>query len=187
MFRSIARPLIAVSALALLAACQKKEEPPQQPDANPAATVPTAANEATAADFAPKAAASDMYEIQAAQVAIKRSKNADVKAFAQMMVDAHTKSSTDLNAAATAASLKTKPRMQPSSAQRDKLRDLNRAPSAGFDKAYLNQQVDAHVAAVDLVRKESTEADSPMRSFAVTLLPVVSGHLDKAKALAATK
>jgi len=65
--RSLVRPLLCLGALALVAACNpKSDNPPQQPGANPAATIPSAADETTAPDFVRKATASDMYEIQAA-------------------------------------------------------------------------------------------------------------------------
>src|SRR5262245_59753292 len=98
MYRTIATPLLIAGAFALLVGCNKPDNT-QQPDANPAATIPTPANEAVAPDFVAKAGASDMYEIQAGQLACTRAKNADVKAFAKMMVTAHTKSTNDLKAA----------------------------------------------------------------------------------------
>ena len=91
------RTLVIVSAVALLAACGKKadeavnapgNEVAQQPDAHPAATIPTPANEAKAPDFVTKAAMSDMYEVAAATIAQKRSTNAEVKKFAAEMIKA---------------------------------------------------------------------------------------------------
>ena len=51
----------------------------------PAATVPTPADETKADVFAAKAADSDMFEIEAAKVAAKRSTNPSVKKFAAAM------------------------------------------------------------------------------------------------------
>src|SRR5688572_5063890 len=100
MYRKLLVTGAAFAAL-VVAACNRPAEtdgaatPAEQaatPDANPAATIPTPANEAAAPDFVAKAAASDMFEIAAAEVAQKRATDAKVKAFAAMMVKDHTKS-----------------------------------------------------------------------------------------------
>ena len=54
-------------------------------------------------DFVNAAASTDMFEIQAAKLAEKRSKNADVKAFAAMMIHDHTQSTAALKAAIAAS------------------------------------------------------------------------------------
>src|SRR6201996_6729057 len=55
------------------------------------------------AAFVSNASQSDMYEIQAAQIAEKRSKNKDLVAFAKMMVKDHTASTAALGPLAKAA------------------------------------------------------------------------------------
>ena len=182
-----------VAALSL-AACGKKVEtegaatPAEQamtPDANPAATIPTPANEAAAADFAPKAAASDMFEIEAAKIAQKRSARAEVKAFAGEMIAAHTKSTTALKKAIAADNLAiTPPAALPSDLQ-GKLDDLNKADAKDFDKKYADGQVDAHQSALNLMQRYAEDGDAPaVKAFAAATAPVVQGHLDMAKALA---
>src|SRR6185503_9830899 len=106
----IKRTLAVVACVALLAACGKKadetnavNEVAQQPDAHPAATIPTPANEAAAPDFVTKAAASDMFEVAIGRVAAQKATNPEVKKFARMMVDAHTKSTDALKAAIAAS------------------------------------------------------------------------------------
>lgn len=179
----------AVAAVSL-AACSKKPETAVEanqaaaPDANPAATIPTPANEAAAPDFVAKAAASDMFEISAAQVALKKSTNAQVKAFAQMMVKDHTKSTNDLKAAiAQSGQAITPPAALPADLQ-GKLDDLSKASAADFDKAYMDNQVDAHQAALDLLQRYAQDGDVPaIKSFAQTTVAVVQGHYDQAKTL----
>src|SRR5690606_3697148 len=123
------------------------------PDANPAATVPTPSNEAAAPDFVAKAAASDMFEIEAAKVAQKRSTNAEVKKFAGEMITAHTKSTADLKKAiADSGASITPPAALPDDLQ-GKLDDLNKADAKDFDKNYMDNQVDAHQAALDLLQR----------------------------------
>ena len=60
---------------------------------NPAAF---AAQAPTTEDFVKTVAISDMFEIQAGQLATEKAQNSDVKSFGQEMVDDHSKTSDDL-------------------------------------------------------------------------------------------
>ncbi|MDG2529881.1 DUF4142 domain-containing protein [Caulobacter endophyticus] len=183
----------AFAALSLAACGQKTDEtkgaatPAEQaatPDANPSATVPTPADEAAAPDFAAKAAASDMFEIEAGKVALKRSTNADVKKFAQAMIDAHTATSQGLKAAiaASGASI-TLPTALPEDLQ-GKLDDLNKADAKDFDKKYADSQVDAHQAALNLLQRYAQDGDvAAIKTFAAETAPKVQEHLNMAEGL----
>jgi len=183
----------AFAALSLAACGQKTEEtkgaatPAEQaatPDANPSATVPTPANEAAAPDFVAKAAASDLFEIEAAKVALKRSTNADVKKFAQAMIDAHTASSASLKAAVAASGATiTIPTALPEDLQGD-LDDLNKADAKDFDKKYADDQVDAHQAALNLLQRYAQDGDvAAIKTFAAETAPKVQEHLNMAEGL----
>lgn len=182
----------AIAALSL-AACGKPTDtkgaatPAEQaatPDANPAATVPTPANESKAVDFVPKAAASDMFEVQAAKIAQKRSSSADIKKFAGEMVAAHTKSTAGLKKAiADSGQTLAPPAALPSDLQ-GKLDDLNKADAKDFDKEYAETMVDAHQNALDLMQRYAQDGDAPaIKAFAADTAPVVQQHLDMAKGL----
>ena len=186
--------LIAGAAIAAisLAACGQKTDtkgsatPAEQaatPDANPAATVITPSNEAAAPDFVAKAAASDMFEVEAAKIAQKRSQNAEVKKFAGEMITAHTKSTVDLKKAIADSGQTTlaPPAALPKDLQ-DKLTDLGKADN--FDKAYMDNQVDAHQAALDVLQRYAQDGDVPaIKAFAAAAAPAVQQHLDKARAI----
>ncbi|WP_340645013.1 DUF4142 domain-containing protein [Phenylobacterium sp.] len=179
-----------------LAACGQKAEttqgaatPAEQamtPDANPAATIPSPQNEAAAVDFVPQAAASDMFEIEAAKIAQKRSANAEVKKFAGDMITAHTRSTAGLKKAiADSAQTITPPAALPSDLQ-GKLDDLNKADAKDFDKKYVDGQVDAHQGALNLMQRYAEDGDvMAIKAFAAATAPVVQGHLDTAKAMQA--
>lgn len=182
----------AIAALSL-AACGKPTDtkgaatPAEQaatPDANPAATVPTPANESKVVDFVPKAAASDMFEVQAAKIAQKRSSSADIKKFAGEMVAAHTKSTAGLKKAiADSGQTLAPPAALPSDLQ-GKLDDLNKADAKDFDKEYAETMVDAHQNALDLMQRYAQDGDAPaIKAFAADTAPVVQQHLDMAKGL----
>lgn len=183
---------VALAALSL-AACNKPAEtegaatPAEQaavPDAHPAATVPTPANEAAAPDFVAKAAASDMFEVAAAGVAAKRATDPKVKAFAQMMVKDHTKSTADLKKAiADSGQTLTPPAALPADLQA-KVDELNTVAAADFDKAYMNGQVDAHQNALNLLQRYAQDGDvAQIKAFAAATAPTVQKHYDEAKTL----
>jgi putative membrane protein len=183
----------AVSAIALLAAgCKPAATTPASsdaavaaasamPDANPAATVPTPANEAAAPDFVAKAAASDMFEVSSSKIALKRSKNADVKAFAQMMIDAHTKTTAELKAAIKESGQAIEPpKVLPDNLQ-GKIEGLLKADIKDFDKTYMDDQVDGHKATLDLMARYAKDGDvAQIKDFATKTGPAVQQHLDHA-------
>jgi putative membrane protein len=183
----------AIAALSVAACGQKTDEtkgaatPAEQaatPDANPSATVPTPSDETKAATFVEKAAATDMYEIEAAKVAAKRSTNAEVKKFAAMMEKAHTKTTEDLKAAiAASGAALTPPAALPADLQ-DKLDDLNKASNEDFDKTYADDQVDAHQAALNLMQRYAQDGDTAaIKAFAAATAPAVQEHLNMAEGL----
>lgn len=195
MTRTLTLATVALAALSL-AACNKPaasnppsavtpQEKAETPDAHPAATIPTPANEAAAPDFVAKAAASDMFEIAAAKVALARSSNADVKAFARMMETAHTATTKALKGAIKDAGRTdlVAPAALPTDLQ-NKLDDLNKADAASFDKTYIGQQVDAHQAALDLMQRYAKDGDvAQIKAFAADTAPHVQEHLTKAKGI----
>jgi putative membrane protein len=183
----------AIAALSVAACNQKPDEtkgaatPAEQaatPDANPAATVPTPSDETKAATFVEKAAASDMFEIEAAKLAAKRSTNPEVKKFAAMMEKAHTKTTEDLKAAiAASGAALTPPAALPADLQ-DKLDDLTKADNKDFDKKYADDQVDAHQATLNLLQRYAQDGDTPaLKAFAATTAPAVQEHLNMAEGL----
>ena len=183
MSQSIARSLAFVSALALIAACSPKAPTPQT-DTSAAAATPAPIRGTSAPDFVARAGANDMFEIQTSQVALGRSKNAEVKEFARMMVEAHTKSLADLNTAIAASGMTLAPPATLPTELQNTLGSLSNTSASNFDGAYVNQQVDAHQAALDLVQRYANDGDTPMiKTFAAALAPIVGDHLAKARAL----
>jgi putative membrane protein len=183
----------AFAALSLAACGPKADEtkgaatPSEQaatPDANPAATVPTPADETKADVFAAKAADSDLFEVEAAKLAAKRSTNAEVKKFAAMMETAHAKSTASLKAAIAASGAAiTLPTALSADAQED-LDDLTKADDKDFDKKYADSQVDAHQAALNLLQRYAQDGDTPaIKAFAAATAPTVQEHLNHAEGL----
>jgi putative membrane protein len=101
--------------------------------------------------FVEKAAISNMAEIQLSQLAQQRAQDPDVKQFAQMMVDEHTKAQNELQQAASASNY-TIPASLDSKHQKtyDKLSNLN---GGEFDRAYMKAMVKAHEDTAKLLEK----------------------------------
>lgn len=185
--------LIVGAAIAALtvAACGDKaektsaEQQAATPDANPAATVPSMANETAAPDFVAKASATDMFEIEAGKLAVERSTNPEVKKYAQMMVDMHTAMSADLKSAVAASGQTT---LAPATALpadlQDKLDDLRAADAKDFDKKYADDMVDVHQAALNTVQRYAEGGDVPaLKAFAAAGAPKIQEHLNQAEGL----
>lgn len=185
--------LIAGAALAALtlAACgqpadQSATAPAESvvPDANPAATIPTLADEASAPDFSRLAAQSDLMQIQSSQLALERAQNADVKAYALAMVEAHTQTTQNLKTAIDAAGQSIALPTVPDEDVADELNDLRDSAVTAFDKTYLNMQVKAHQNALNLMQRYAGDGDVPtLQAFAAATAPAIQQHLDQATAL----
>lgn len=182
----------AVSAIALLAAGCKpaatpaSDTPPASAlaDANPTATVPTPADEAAAPDFVAKAAMSDMFEVESSKIALKRTKNAEVKAFAQMMIDAHTKTTAELKAAIKESGQAITPPSVLTGHPQDEIAGLLKADIKDFDKKYMDDQVDGHQATLDLMSRYAKDGDVPaIKAFAEKTAPAVQEHYTHAKSI----
>ncbi|MFZ2029667.1 MAG: DUF4142 domain-containing protein [Vitreimonas sp.] len=175
-----------VGALAL-AACGQSTTPATTTDTpstvSDTSAPPPAAAPVTAADFVTKVAMSDMYEIQASQLANRRAGNAQIRTFAQTMVHDHTATSTQLRGIVRGhADLPLPTALD--QAHQDMLRDLTNASAAEFDQKYIDQQTHAHEDAEHLLTDYAQGGDNPdLRSFATETAPKVQHHLDMVRAL----
>ena len=135
--------------------------------------------------FTDAAAGTDMFEIQSGKLAETMATSASLKAMAKMLVADHTKSSEMFKAAAKKTSpMVALPVTLPADFQ-TKLDALKATKGADFDKLYMEQQMDAHKAALEALKAYSTGGDQPsLKEFATNAIPVVQGHLDKMMAMA---
>lgn len=134
------------------------------------------------AKFMMMAATSDMNEISLSNVALQKSSNDDVKKFAQMMIDDHTKSSDMLKPIAMSKNV-TLP-SSPDAKHQAAMTKLQAMSGAMFDKEYIKMMVKDHQKAVAMFQKESTGGkDADAKAFASTTLPVIQGHLTMAQSM----
>jgi putative membrane protein len=154
----------------------------------PAPAAPGAQGAGTAgshdSDFVDAAARSGMMEVETSKIAAKRASNAEVKAFAKMMVSDHTKANDKLKKLAQNKGI-TLP---------DKQEVMSEATSLGdkkgndFDMAYMQAAgADAHQKAVSLFEQESGSGqDAQLRAFAKATLPTLKKHLKEAQTIQAS-
>jgi putative membrane protein len=135
-------------------------------------------------DYLVKAVAVDQKEIAVSKLALTKSTNADVKAFAKMMEAAHTKSEADVKALAAKKNI-TVPAALTDKAE-DKYADLNDKSGVDFDKAFADAMVDGHEKFIEKVEKAAEKAKDPdIKLWAANSLPTLREHLEHAKALKA--
>ena len=199
--------LAASAALLALAACGKKNEANEmaanmaaenammneasvnamsmnEMAANTMANMAAPAVPATGQDYATMAAASDMYEIESSKLAQEKSKNADVKAFAKMLVTDHEKATADLKTAAGKAEPKITVTPALDAEQKANMEALRGASAADFDRLYLQQQVPAHEKALAMLQGYAQSGDvASLKDHASKTAAVVQKHLTQARDL----
>jgi putative membrane protein len=152
-------------------------------------TSPAAISELTAKSFVKMAGVSNMFELQTSQLAIKKSKNGDLKTFASQMVKDHNKLRSELETLVTnggAEKRQVPTRLDAEHAQ--KLKQLQSALGDDFDRSYKQMQVDAHQQAVSLFQSYSQQGDDAMlKAWAATTLPTLQQHLEQARNIQLTE
>jgi len=138
----------------------------------------------TASDFADDASAKGLAEIQSSQLALEKSSSADVKAFAQKMIDDHTQANRELANVAKNA----KVNLSDEAALLDKAKKfvLEQRDGSGFDAAYAKNQVKAHEDTIELFQEYIRDGDNNyLKAFAKETLPKLQHHLEAARELSA--
>jgi putative membrane protein len=160
---------VAVAGLATSAAAQAPRRPP---------------GAVAAANFAAAASQASQYEIEAAHAAQAESQNPRVQAFAQQMIEAHTRAQAAIRQAAAASGL-TPPPPAMSSDQASLLAALQGVRGADFDRLYARQQILAHQQALAVEQSYASVGTDPnLRRAAQADVPMIQHHLEMAQNLA---
>jgi len=140
-----------------------------------ASPVPDAPIEAVA--YLAKAGAGDMFEVESSKAVLAKSTNADAKMFAQMMIEAHSKSTETLKSAAkTDGVAVSPPALDP--LQEQMLNEIKAAPADKIDAVYYAHQSKAHAAALALHQRYAAQGDKPaLKKAAAEMVPVVETHI----------
>ncbi|MFK0310342.1 DUF4142 domain-containing protein [Pseudomonas sp. NPDC090233] len=136
---------------------------------------------ASSDDFVDAATEAGIAEVVTGNLAMEKSQNAEIKAFAQQMVTDHTKANQKLGDIARKLDIS----VPDEAALTDKVKKMILEwREESFDKSYVNNQVDAHEKAVELFKKEAASSDkAELKAFASETLPTLEHHLEQAKAL----
>lgn len=126
-------------------------------------------------------AQANMAEIATGKIAIEKSTNPDVKAFAQKMIDDHTTGLDETKKVAEAKNI-TLP-TAPDAAHQKMAANLQQLSGTDFDKAYIRQGgVADHAKVHAALKKDMNSArDADIKALAAKLAPIVAEHGAMAK------
>lgn len=177
--------LLAASVLALgFAACSPENPAAQAVPAEVAADGKTteAVVDNASVDFVEKATLANMFEVEAAKIALERTKVQSVRDFAQAMHDTHAAALKELGSLASAAAVA--PPIALDNDHTGKLEALRNASVEDFDDVYIDQQTEAHENTLSLMKDYASNGkDSGLQAFAMRTAPTVEAHLAQVKAL----
>lgn len=183
--------LVALPLLLLyqLGAAQQTPSPQNPPPRGTASfePPPSLAEDAplTAQTFVIRAAIANMMEMDLADLALTRSHDAGLQAYARKMRDDHWRAQEKLRTVAGDATIAL-PAM-PDKKHQDLTDALKRAPADEFDAGYVKAIVSGHDEAVALfdaaANSKTTKLPDAFRHYAAEMLPIIKKHRDEAYAL----
>ena len=124
-------------------------------------------------------------EVEGSKVAVAQSANADVKAFAQQMIDDHGQAGGELKGLADQKGVKVSD--TPSMTKKTEIKMLSERKGSSFDQHYADSiGVKAHEDTIKLFQKEVDKgSDADVKAWASKTLPTLQHHLEAAQALKA--
>jgi putative membrane protein len=136
------------------------------------------------ADFVKVASMANKDEITAAVAAQAKTTNADVKDFAQHMIDDHTKAGAELKSLADGKGWTVNDTCDVKHMRA--IKEMGALSGADFDKAYATSAVADHEDAIALFKLASDKAsDSDLKAFAGKMVPAFEMHLKMSQDLEA--
>lgn len=130
--------------------------------------------------FAADAAKDSMAEIQLGKLALNKSDNAQIREFANRMIQDHTKANTQLESIAKSGNVVLP--SEPGKKLADPMDKLSGLSGKEFDRSYVRDMVRDHEEAVRMFQHyERGSTNAELRQFAQQTLPVLQEHLALAK------
>jgi putative membrane protein len=127
------------------------------------------------------------FEIKTSKLALEKSNDADIKAFANQMIKDHGKADKEMKSILTSDQAAVVPKKLDEKHQ-TQFDALKKATGADFDKQYIDAQVAAHGEAVSLFEDYSKNGDdAKLKDFATKTLPTLKGHQDHINMLQSKK
>jgi putative membrane protein len=142
----------------------------------PALCIPVAYGETSSEDFVKHAAQSNLAEIKVSELAQQKAQSADVKKFADQMVQDHTKANEELAQIAKSKNLKVPD--DTDMMHKASMKMLQGKSGASFDTAYMEQMDKDHQKAIELFQSASSspKVDKELQAFATKTLPKLQQH-----------
>ena len=132
------------------------------------------------AEFAVEAADAGLMEVQLGTLALTKASSPEVKSFAQMMVDDHTKANNELKALAQQKNISL-PTVIGNERQR-KVENLSEKTGTEFDKEYMDLMVSEHKEAIDEFEDQAEKGkESEVKSWASSKVATLRQHLQEAE------
>lgn len=140
--------------------------------------------EAAPTTFVKKAAGAGMAEIELGKLAMQRGSSDAVKSFGKQMIADHTAANDELKTLAGQKGYELPTTLDSKHAQvRDELSAMS---GAKFDQAYMAEMTKDHDKVVeDFAEASKSSTDKDVKAFAAKTLPILEGHLEKAKEIQA--
>lgn len=130
--------------------------------------------------FVTKAADDGQAEVQIAQLATQRASNSEVKAFAQKLVDDHTKVNEELKSIASQKNVK----LDNDDDKDRTYKRLNKKSGMEFDQEFVEHMIEEHEKDIKMFEKAAKDAkDSDVRAFAAKHVEDLRGHLQHVQGL----
>lgn len=127
-------------------------------------------------------------DVDAGKLAKSRTKNTEVRGFANQMITDHT--AVNKQASALVKKLKVKPEDSGTSKSlkdgaRDNIASLKKLKGAQFDRAYVDHEVAYHQAVLDAIDKTliPNAQNAELKDLLTKVRPAIAAHLDHAKHL----
>lgn len=124
--------------------------------------------------FVLNAASGGLMEVEAATVAMSKTKNAQIKVFAERMLKDHTKANKDLEMIAEEKGLNIPIGLSGDKAEH--LTMLKNLADREFDVQYMKMMIDDHQKTVDLFTQGALLPTGALKTFAANTLPVLKEH-----------
>lgn len=189
---------ITIAALLALTACSKKNDAGTTDTAAVAASSTASTTDTTAASSASGAQMSDANilaqesdgdsaEVVIGQYARTHASNAQVKAYAKLLVDDHGKGLKEVHALAKKLSVTPQPAADDTAAQETAhtLEHLGTLKGKDFDTAFVAHEIQDHQTDIADAKKAASAAQNPqVKQLVEKSLPELQKHLDRAQALA---
>jgi len=136
-------------------------------------------------EFAAKAAVGNMAEVALGRLGVERALRADVKQFAQRMIDDHTQALDELRNLASQKSLALPGAGGKS--QRSAESKLGKLSGVEFEREFMEVMIKNHNDALDLFQHEATHGDeAEMKQWAAKTVDAIKEHLRMAREIGAS-